>query len=144
MVGRITVGGVARAVGAVPVTEAAAEVLQRAVIEARPRALTASLVEGLPTAVWCITLSGNVEIQNAAARRLAGALLEMHACGVVERIAGRPFLAGSAPPRGGGGAGRGAGRPRPGPAAGVTRERAMLVRLADAERRAAVGVLGAG
>ena len=75
-----------------------AEKPERAVIEARTRALTASLVEGLPTAVWCITLSGNVEIQNAAARRLAGALLEMHACGVVERIAGRPFMALSSQP----------------------------------------------
>jgi len=161
MVGRITVGGVARAVGAVPVTEAAAEVLQRAVIEARTRALTASLVEGLPTAVWCITLSGNVEIQNAAARRLAGALLEMHACGVVERIAGRPFMAVSAQPEPELWDARSSCgtisyhlrsevveldgvRRLTVTAADVTRERAMLVRLADAERRAAVGVLGAG
>ncbi|MFH0902826.1 MAG: ATP-binding protein [Pseudomonadota bacterium] len=155
---KLTLGGVAAAVGAIPALE---DYLSEAIIEQRTRALTAALVEGLPAAVWAFSLNAQIEIANDAARRIGTELVVLDAHSNVTSIGGRPFaeLTGASDPQSWdfrcpagailyevrshlstiGGNTRLAVV-----ASDVTRERVMLARLADAERRAALGVLGAG
>jgi signal transduction histidine kinase len=147
---RITVGGVARALG-VLTPQAMEEAYQQALVEQRTRALTAQLVESLPHAVWCFDLHGGVEIANAEARRVSPVLLDPQAMTIggrafVELVVAREPQAWDAVPyelRSHVATLEGTSRLTV-TAVDVTRERAMLARLADAERRASVGVLGAG
>jgi two-component system NtrC family sensor kinase len=152
---------VARAVGVPSATAPAAQAFDKAMVEQRTRALTSALVAGLPTAVWCFDLLGHLEIANHTANRLSPTLIGYDDMGFVHTVGGRLFaeLMGSREPMSWESQSsdgvtnyelhshvatiEGTARLSV-TATDVTRERAMLARLADAERRAAVGVLGAG
>ncbi|MBI4511097.1 MAG: GHKL domain-containing protein [Deltaproteobacteria bacterium] len=157
----ITLGGVAAAVGAAPTAQMTTEYLMQALVEQRTRALTTALVEGLPAAIWCFDMLGQVEISNQAARRATGALIQLDPTGIAQTIGGRAFselISAKEPQAWDTRTSCGTvsyelrshlatieGTTRLAViASDVTRERAMLARLADAERRAAVGTLGAG
>jgi signal transduction histidine kinase len=154
----MTIGGVAQELGVPSVVDNVVDDYLQKVIEERCRATAGALVEGIATAIWCFDATGRIQIANRAAQEL-GALVELSGQGAALRVGGRDLF-------------ELLGAPSPlcwdysahhrhielrsqitvldghsrlvVVGTDVTQARATLHRLAEMERRASIGILGAG